>query len=185
VVFDKKFEDDERDRADRGPPSPTPSTDSNVSDDLSAEAADDSKKHKARPTERFMSTMSRGTLDVNNPDMLRRAFLLRRGQGACSHWALLADPTHGFKFYKNTNTYMFQWEKPKDWDSEDAKAARPPLKVSRTRSADPPTPSLPSPPSPPSPLSPNLPRRSQSFPRPSPTPPQPLPSRPRRRSSRG
>ena len=62
--------------------------------------------------------MSRGLLDVNNPEMLRRAFILKHGQYACSSYLQLADPIHGFKFYKNTLDYSFQWEKPEHWDTQ-------------------------------------------------------------------
>jgi len=82
--------------------------------DLERSAENDSRMHN-RKRERFIKTVSRGVQDVNNPDMLRRAFILRRGKAKSAHWSQLADPLTGFKFYKNKQDYSFQWEKPLEW----------------------------------------------------------------------
>ena len=76
-----------------------------------------SKKHPKKK-ERFIETTSRGNLDVNDPDMLRRSFILKRGYGKCENWIQLADPVQGLKFYKDTIKYTFQWERPQHWDEE-------------------------------------------------------------------
>ncbi|GMI03292.1 hypothetical protein TrRE_jg5636, partial [Triparma retinervis] len=83
--------------------------------DLESAAEKDSKT-RAKKRERFIKTVSRGAQDVLNPEMLRRAFILRRGKGKNPLWCQLADPLTGFKFYKNKADYTFQWEKPKSWD---------------------------------------------------------------------
>ena len=79
------------------------------------------KEKPERKKERFINTVSRGMLDVNNPEMLRRSFILKIGQNKCSNWLQLADPIHGFKFYKNKSDYSFQWEKPEFWDLQHLK----------------------------------------------------------------
>ncbi|GMH76319.1 hypothetical protein TL16_g07035 [Triparma laevis f. inornata] len=89
----------------------------NTSHDMKEVEADGKKYEQKR--ERFINTISRGVQDVNNPDMLRRAFVLRRGWGKCRHFMQLADPVTGFKFYKNKKTYDFQWEKPLFWDEDE------------------------------------------------------------------
>ena len=126
--LDATFEKAEMDRLSRPPPTShlsSPETEHSVDDDASLLKEAAAHAHDPQATKRFMTTVSRGTLDVNNPDMLRRAFIIRRGNLKCEHWLQLADPVHGFKFYKNTEQYTFQWEKPPGWDAEDALAAKP------------------------------------------------------------
>ena len=119
--LDHKFEDAEKEREDKEVAS---EDDSNETEDSFMEQAEkDSKKEVARKTERFMSTVSRGLQDVNNPDMLRRSFILRRGQGRSRLWTQLVDPVTGFKFYKNRVNYTFQWERPESWDDESDEGA--------------------------------------------------------------